>query len=62
MDRQDFELILWAYNERGYSKGARGIYMCMLHCNPACTHEPEKDSSSDEKVWLEMSHQKIQPI
>lgn len=21
-DRQDFELILWAYNERGYSKGA----------------------------------------
>lgn len=30
-DRQDFELILEAYNQRGYSKGARGIYMCMLH-------------------------------
>lgn len=30
-DRQDFELILKAYSQRGYSKGARGIYMCMLH-------------------------------
>lgn len=30
-DRQDFGLILKAYNQRGYSKGARGIYMCMLH-------------------------------
>lgn len=30
-DRLDFELILQAYNQRGYSKGARGIYMCMLH-------------------------------
>ena len=30
-DREDFELILRAYNQRGYSKGARGIYMCMIH-------------------------------
>lgn len=30
-DRDDFELILMAYNHRGYSKGARGIYMCFLH-------------------------------
>lgn len=30
-DREDFELILEAYNQRGYSKGARGIYMCMVH-------------------------------
>lgn len=30
-DREDFELIVKAYNQRGYSKGARGIYMCMLH-------------------------------
>lgn len=29
--REDFELVLKAYNQRGYSKGARGIYMCMLH-------------------------------
>lgn len=30
-DREDFELIIKAYNQRGYSKGARGIYMCMIH-------------------------------
>lgn len=30
-DREDFELILKAYNQHGYSKGARGIYMCMVH-------------------------------
>lgn len=30
-DRKDFELIQKAYNQRGYSKGARSIYMCMLH-------------------------------
>ena len=30
-DIQDFELILSAYNQHGYRKGARGIYMCMLH-------------------------------
>lgn len=30
-DRESFDLILKAYNQRGYSKGARGIYMCMIH-------------------------------
>lgn len=30
-DREDFELVLKDYHQRGYSKGARGIYMCMLH-------------------------------
>jgi len=30
-DRADFELVLEAYNRRGYSKGARGIYMCLIH-------------------------------
>lgn len=33
-DRNDFDLILKAYNHRGYSKGARGIYMCFLHMDP----------------------------
>lgn len=32
-DRESFELILRAYNQRGYNKGARGIYMCMIHWN-----------------------------
>ena len=33
-DRADFELVLEAYNRRGYSKGARGIYMCLIHNAP----------------------------
>ena len=30
-DRKDFELVLDAYKHRGYAKGARGIYMRLLH-------------------------------
>lgn len=33
-DQQDFDLILRAYNHRGYNKGARGIYMTMVHWDP----------------------------
>lgn len=33
-DTEDFKKILEAYRFRGYSKGARGIYMRMLHLNP----------------------------
>ena len=33
-DEQDFELILQAYNYRGYPKGAKGIYMTLLHFSP----------------------------
>ena len=33
-DRLDFELILAAYNHRGYAKGEKSIYMCLLHNNP----------------------------
>ena len=33
-DRKDFELILTAYNKRGYSKGAKGIHMTLLHMDP----------------------------
>ena len=33
-ERLDFELILEAYNHRGYKKGARSIYMCLLHRSP----------------------------
>ena len=33
-DRQDFVLILEAYNFRGYNKGIRGIHMRLLHMNP----------------------------
>lgn len=30
-DRADFEIILKAYNHKGYSKGAKGIYMNLIH-------------------------------
>lgn len=33
-DRQDFLIILEAYKYRGYHKGARSIYMRLLHQNP----------------------------
>lgn len=33
-DQQDFLLIVEAYQHRGYDKGARGIYMRLLHMNP----------------------------
>ena len=33
-DRADFQLILDAYKHRGYDKGARGIYMRLLHMDP----------------------------
>ena len=33
-DRKDFEIILLAYNYKGYNKGARGIYMRILHMDP----------------------------
>lgn len=33
-DRKDFEEILKAYKFRGYAKGARGIYMRLLHVGP----------------------------
>ena len=33
-DRQDFLIILKAYQYRGYDKGARGIYMRLLHMRP----------------------------
>ena len=33
-DRRDFEEILKAYKFRGYAKGARGIYMRLLHTGP----------------------------
>ena len=33
-DRQDFDLILTAYKMHGFTKGAKGIYMALLHMDP----------------------------
>ena len=34
LDQEDFELILKAYRHRGYQKGARSIYMHLIHQQP----------------------------
>ena len=33
-DKKNFEIILQAYQYRGYNKGARGIYMRLIHMDP----------------------------
>ena len=38
-DREDFELILEAYNYRGYAKGVRSIYMRLLHKGIVMNHK-----------------------
>lgn len=32
-DKADFEIILTIYKKRGYAKGARSIYMGLIHLN-----------------------------
>ena len=60
-DREDFELILKAYNQRGYSKGARGIYMCMLHWDPAVVMNLKKIRRLMDKYGLFCPIRKANP-
>lgn len=53
-DRESFELILKAYNQRGYSKGARGIYVYAT-LGRASSNEYKKDSTINEEIWSRMS-------
>lgn len=50
-DRQDFLLILKAYQYRGYHKGARSIYMRSLHMEPPIVMNI-KNPAVDEEVQL----------
>ena len=60
-DREDFELILKAYNQRGYSKGARGIYMCMLHWEPPVVMNLKKIRRLMDKYGLVCPIRKANP-
>lgn len=60
-DREDFELILKAYNQRGYSKGARGIHMCMLHWNPPIVMNVKKIRRLMDKYGLMCPIRKANP-
>ena len=60
-DRADFEQILKAYNQRGYSKGACGIYMCMLHWDPPVVMNLKKIRRLMEKFGLLCPIRKANP-
>lgn len=60
-DREDFGLILEAYGQRGYSKGARGIYMCMIHWDPPVVMNLKKIRRLMDKYGLKCPIRKANP-
>lgn len=60
-DRADFELILKAYKKRGYTKGARGIYMCLIHMNPPVIMNLKKIRRLMDKYNLRCPVRKANP-
>lgn len=60
-DRADFELILEAYRHRGYSKGARGIYMNLAHQKPAIIMNLKKIRRLMQKYHLVCPIRKANP-
>lgn len=60
-DRRDFEIILSAYNHRGYDKGARGIYMRLLHLKPPVNMNLKKIRRLMKKYGLMCPIRKANP-
>lgn len=60
-DKNDFNLILEAYNYRGYAKGARGIYMRLLHFKPSIVMNIKKIRRLMQKYGLKCSIRKANP-
>jgi len=60
-DKADFELILTAYNFRGYDKGARGIHMRLLHMEPQVTMNIKKIYRLMKKFHLFCGIRKANP-
>ena len=60
-DRSDFGLILAAYQHRGYSKGARGIYMRLLHMAPPVNMNVKKIRRLMQKYGLKCPVRKANP-
>ena len=54
-------MILKAYNQRGFNKGARSIYMCMLHWNPPVVMNIKKIRRLMEKYGLKCPIRKANP-
>ena len=60
-DRDDFELILTAYKMHGYSKGAKGIYMALLHMDPPVIMNLKKIRRLMDKFSLSCPHRGPNP-
>ncbi len=60
-DRKDFDLILQAYKQRGYSKGAKGIYMCLIHMDPPVVMNLKKIRRLMKKYHLVCPIRKVNP-
>lgn len=60
-DRADFELILEAYSHRRYPKGARSIYMSLLHRDPPVVMNVKKIRRLMDKYGLSCPIRKANP-
>jgi len=60
-DKQDFELILEAYQYRGYDKGIRGIHMRLLHLTPPVLMNLKKIQRLMRKYGLRCPIRKANP-
>lgn len=60
-DRSDFEIIQKAYNHRGYDKGAKGIYMRLIHQNPPVIMNIKKIRRLMKKYGLICNIRKANP-
>jgi len=60
-DRADFEIVLLAYNHRGYDKGAKGIYMQLIHLDPPVIMNVKKIRRLMKKYGLICGIRKANP-
>lgn len=60
-DHNDFDLILAAYKMHGYSKGARGICMALLHMDPPVVMNLKKIRRLMDKFNLSCPYRKANP-
>jgi transposase InsO family protein len=60
-DQKDFDLILAAFQYRGYAKGARGIHMHLLHQNPPIRMNTKKIRRLMKKYHLVCPLRKVNP-
>ena len=60
-DRKDFDQILTAYKMHGYTKGAKGIYMALLHMDPPVVMNLKKIRRLMDKFSLSCPIRKANP-